>query len=87
MEEENVKYILTTSGSIFSYGKEDKERLEKDFGFAFFPSTSNSFIVDRSKPVTVEINTLEELEALRKKARAPLIFYGDAIEIYDEYRE
>lgn len=83
-----MKYILTTSGSIFSYGKEDKERLEKDFGFSFLKSNNNfNFILDRSKPVTVEINTLEELEALRKKAGAPLILYGDAIEIYDEYRE
>jgi hypothetical protein len=82
-----VKYILTTSGSIFSYGKEDKERLERDFGFSFFKSTNSTFIVDRSKPPTVEINTLEELEDLRKKAKAPLILYGDAIEIYDEYRE
>lgn len=35
----------------------------------------------------VEINTLEDLMALRKEVDAALIIFDDSIEIYDDYRE
>ena len=33
------------------------------------------------------INTLEELQALQKEVKHPLIVDDDTIEIYDDYRE
>lgn len=35
----------------------------------------------------VEINTLEELQALQKEVKCPIIISSNTIEIYDDYRE
>lgn len=35
----------------------------------------------------IEINTLEDFIALQNEVENPLIFFGNGIEIYDNYRE
>ena len=93
-----MKFILETSGHI--YNDKDKKRLES-IGFKFDKIKKTEYVFDNKiwymddfdYRNSIEINTLEELLAFRKK-------WGDLIirkyrkdknilhlEIYDNYRE
>lgn len=85
-----MKYTLKTS-RVGGYHEDDMPRLE-GLGFKLFRDGTASIrrtnvFIDRMHYPVVEINTIEELDELRKKVGHPLIVYESVIEIYDDYRE
>jgi hypothetical protein len=79
-----MRYRLTTS-RVFDYHDSQKEWLES-LGFKLH-KTSNGWTIDRGELPIVCLFSIEDLEALRKKAGYALIVRAESIEIYDEYRE
>lgn len=82
-----MKFKLETAGCL--YKKEDKEKLEK-LGF-IFDSGENSwegyrYRKKRGVVVEIEISSMEELVDFVRE-HGDIVFSGNTIEIYDDYRE
>jgi hypothetical protein len=85
-----MRFELSTSGSFYDPGSvKDLEKL----GFTFevlkdpmFSDLKGKLHKTNTEPVTIEIDTLEELVAFAKEW-GELVVDSESIEIYDDYRE
>ena len=82
-----MKFKLTTAG--YFYKKENAESLGK-LGIKFIESGQGTGIKGiftvTQEDTYIEINTIEELVALTEEY-GDIVFDGEEIEIYDDYRE